>query len=444
MAKLSSLSLLLACLITASAGVLAAPTDTPLTIYELAVKNDPEIRAAFASLIAEREKKNQSTGALFPSIALTGEIATNSENVNTDGIAAITGQTSYNSYDLALTLRQPLYRKDLFTDLDITESDILVAEAEYKSAQQDLITRVLEKFFRGLTARDNLSFSIAEREAIEEQLIYTKKRYKVGKTTVTDYLEAQAAFDLADAQVIIAQDFQKDALDAIEEMTGVPPKKLAPLGGNFLPIKPDPDNAEQWVIEAEKYNPGLIAARYQVQSAKHEVERFKSDHYPKFDVVAKYGTEETGGRYGDAVVDEASIALQLEFPIYTGGQVSSRVRESLSKLDEAREDMLSTHRAVIRETRKVYRNTVTALNRIKALNVAVKSTETAVKSVKAGYKAGTRTNADFLRAQRELYKAKLDYEAAKYEYTANFFQLKNITGRLSKEDIELINTWFDI
>ena len=99
---------------------------------------------------------------------------------------------------------------------------------------------------------------------------------------------------------------------------------------------------------------------------------------------------------------------------------------------------------VIRETKKVYRNTVTALNRIKALNVAVKSTKTAVKSIKAGYRAGTRTNADLLRAQRELYKAKLDYEAAKYEYTANFFQLKNITGKLTKEDVELINAWFDI
>jgi len=438
------ISMLLTLVLTAYAGVVAAATDTPLTIYQLAEKNDAEILAAYASLQAERETRNQSKGALFPSLVLTGEVAANREDVDTNGVATNTGETSYNSHDVALTLRQPLYRKDLFTDLSITDSNILVAESEYRAAQQDLITRVLTKFFEALAARDNLVFSKAERDAIEEQLEYTKKRYKVGKSTVTDYLEAQAAFDLSDAQVIAAQDLVKDTLDALNEMTGVPPKELAPLGKKFKPITPDPLDARHWVAEAEDKNPTLIAARYEVQTASYEVDRFKSGHYPKFDVVARYGNEETGGRFGDSNIDDASIALQLEFPIYSGGQVSSRVREALSRKQQAQDQMLGTHRSVIRETKKVFRNTMTAMNRIKALSVAVKSTETALKSIKAGYTAGTRTNADLLRAQRELYKARLDYSASKYEYVANYFQLKNITGNLSESDVQIINSWFDI
>ncbi len=435
-------SLLLTLVLTAYAGVVAAATDTPLSIYQLAEKNDAEILAAYASLQAERETKNQSKGALLPSLVLTGEVAANREDIDAV-VSANSGETSYNSHDVALTLRQPLYRKDLFTDLSITDSNILVAESEYKAAQQDLITRVLEKFFGALAAKDNLEFSISERDAIEEQLEFTKKRYKVGKSTITDYLEAQAAFDLADAQVIAAQDLRRDSLDAIKEMTGIPPKDLAPLGNKFKPVTPEPLDANHWVAEAENKNPTLIAARYQVQTASYEVDRFKSGHYPKFDVVARYGTEETGGRFGDSNIDDASIALQLEFPIYTGGQVSSRVREALSRKQEAQDEMLGTQRSVIRETNKVFRNTITAMNRIKALNAAVKSTETALKSIKAGYKAGTRTNVDILRAQRELYKARLDYSASKYSYVANYFQLKNITGNLSENDVQIINSWFD-
>jgi outer membrane protein len=443
MPKSVFISLLLTLVLTAYAGVVAAATDTPLTIYQLAEKNDAEILAAFAALQAERETRNQSKGALLPSLVFTGEVAANREDVDTNGVATNTGETSYNSHDVALTLRQPLYRKDLFTDLSITDSNILVAESEYKAAQQDLITRVLTNFFEALAARDNLAFSRAERDAIEEQLEYTKKRYKVGKSTVTDYLEAQAAFDLSDAQVIAAQDLVRDTLDALHEMTGVPPKELAPLGKMFKPVTPDPLDAQHWVAEAENKNPTLIAARYEVQTASYEVDRFKSGHYPKFDVVARYGNEETGGRFGDSNIDDASIALQLEFPIYSGGQVSSRVREALSRKQQAQDEMLGTHRSVIRETNKVFRNTITAMNRIKALSVAVKSTETALKSIKAGYTAGTRTNADLLRAQRELYKARLDYSASKYEYVANYFQLKNITGNLSEDDVQIINSWFD-
>jgi len=435
-------SLLLTLVLTAYAGVVAAATDTPLTIYQLAEKNDAEILAAFAALQAERETRNQSRGALLPSLIFTGEVAANREDVETNGVGT-SGDKTFNSHDLAVTLRQPLYRKDLFTDLSITGSNILVAESEYKAAQQDLITRVLQRFFEALAARDNLVFSISERDAIEEQLVYTKKRYKVGKSTVTDYLEAQAAFDLSDAQVIAAQDLVKDTLDALREITGVTPGKLAPLGKKFKPITPDPLDSKHWVSEAEDKNPTLIAARYEVQTAGYEVDRFKSGHYPKFDVVARYGNEETGGRFGDSNIDDASIALQLEFPIYTGGQVSSRVREALSRKQEAQDQMLGTHRSVVRETNKVFRNTITAMNRIKALNVAVKSTETALKSIKAGYTAGTRTNADLLRAQRELYKARLEYSASKYEYVANYFQLKNITGNLRKDDVQIINSWFD-
>lgn len=444
MSNILSNTALICCLLSIALNTYAAPGTTPLTLYELAVKNDPEIRAAYAVLKSEQEKMNQSTGALFPSISLSGEVAANNEDVETTGIATNTGETSYSSYDLTLTLKQPLYRKDLFTDLDISESEILTATAEYKAAQQDLITRVLEKFFKSLAARDNLNFSNAEKRSIEEQLIYTKKRYEVGKSTVTDFLEAQAAFDLADAEVITAQDILNETLDSIEEITGEPANDLAPLGKSFSPIKPEPADVKHWISDAEKNNPALIAAKHQVQVAKYEVERFKSGHYPKFDLVAKYGTQETGGRFGDSNIDDSSIAIQLELPLYSGGQVSSRVRGSLSKLDEAKEKMLKTHRAVIKETNKVYRNTITALNRINALKVAVKSTKAAVKSIKTGYKAGTRTNVDLLRAQRELFKAKLNYEAAKYQYTANYFQLKNITGKLSKDDIQLINKWFDV
>ena len=434
--------LLILCL-TASASAFSADKDTPLSIYQLAEKNDAEILAAFSALQAERETRKQSRGALLPSLALTGEVATNRENVEGTNTVGNTGDKTFSSYDAALTLRQPVFRKDLFTDLSITKSNILVAEAEYRAAQQDLITRVLQRFFEALAATDNLDFSLSERKSIEEQLEFTRKRYKAGRSTVTDFLEAQAAFDLADAQVIAAQDLLKDSLDSIKEMTGVTPKPLAPLGSKFKPITPDPMDAKHWVKEAEDKNPTLIAARYQVEVASNEVKRFKAGHYPKFDVVARYGTEETGGYLGDRTTDDASIALQLEFPIYSGGQVNSQVREAVSRKQEAQDELLGTQRSVIRETNKVYRNTITAMNRIKALGAAVKSTETALNSIRAGYKAGTRTNVDVLRAQRELYKARLDYSASKYEYVANFFQLKNITGNLSEDDIEIINTWFD-
>ena len=77
--------LLLSFALTASASVVAAATDTPLSIYQLAEKNDAEIQAAYAALQAERETRKQSTGALLPSLVLTGEVAANREDVDNQG-----------------------------------------------------------------------------------------------------------------------------------------------------------------------------------------------------------------------------------------------------------------------------------------------------------------------------------------------------------------------
>ena len=164
---------------------------------------------------------------------------------------------------------------------------------------------------------------------------------------------------------------------------------------------------------------------------------------PKLDLVARYSNQETGGRFGESQTDDASIALQLEVPLYSGGQVSSRVKESLYKVDSARELLLKNIREVLRETRKVYRNTVTAIRRINALEIAVESSKAALSSIKTGFKVGTRNNADVLDAQRELYKAQYDYSAARYMYILNHLQLKNLAGTLNGEDIKLVNGWFE-
>lgn len=430
-------------LILTSFNSYAENIDTPLSVYNRALEYDPELRAAWAGLKAEKEKGGQSTGALLPSVVLTGNVAKNREDVKITSGTGTPGETSFDSHELALTVKQPLYRKDIFTELDITSARILLAETEYKTVQQNLITRVLQRYFNVLSAHDNLEYAKSESRAIKEQLQYSKKRLDVGKSTATDFLEAKAAYDLASAEAIAAQDELDDAIDAVIEITGSVPADFAPLKKSFTPFAPEPADLDYWIDTAEKNNPSLIAARHSVDASIYEIDRFRAGHYPKLDLVARYRSEETGGRFGDSTTDDASIALQLEMPLYNGGQVSSRVRESINRAESTKESMTKTRWNIQRETRKAYRNTLTAIKRINALKLAVESSKNALASVKTGYRAGTRNNADVLNAQRELYKAQLDYSAARYMYMLNYVQLKNVTGTLSKEDVQQISSWFD-
>ena len=422
--------------------------DNPLSVYEQALVSDTEIRAAWHELRAKREKYEQSIGALRPSVVLSGKIARNDEDVTfTPGSGTINtgeeGDTSFDSYDLTLTFKQPVYRKAILSNRDITMANSLMAETEFKATKLNLMMRVMQRYINALSTKDKLEFTNAESRSIEEQLLYSQKRLDVGRSTKTDYLEVKAAFDTSVAEVIAARDELDDAMEAIVEITGKYPDDLATLKPDFSPALPIPEDVEHWIKTAEKSNPTIITAQHRLDATTHEVSRSKAGHHPKLDLVARYSNQETGGRFGESQTDDASIALQLEVPLYSGGQVSSRVKESLYKVDSARELLLKNIREVQRETRKVYRNTVTAIRRINALEIAVESSKAALSSIKTGFKVGTRNNADVLDAQRELYKAQYDYSAARYMYILNHLQLKNLAGTLNGEDIKLVNGWFE-
>ena len=434
--------------LTLSSAAMSAPGAVPsletiFQIYDLAVINDPTLSAANSTFSASKENTRFARGGLQPEIILRGEIGRNREDVTVlDGLGA-EGLSYFDSHKVQLRLKQPLYRKDIFTEIDIADAESRAAASEYKLAQQSLIMRLTEAYFDVLYAVDNQTFAHAEEQAIAKQLEYVKQRYKVGKSTITDLQEAQASHDLAIAQVIIAEDDHEDSLEGLTQLTGKEHKKIATLSTRFVPEKLEPSDLKYWADLAEQNNNKLRAERYSIQALQYEIDNQSSGHYPKLDLVAKYRIEETGGRFGHSEIDDQSIMLELDIPIYNGGQTNSKIRTAHINLNEAKHHLQNTHRSVMRETRKSYRAVMSSLKRIRALKQAVLSAETALAAIKKGYKVGTRTNVDVLIAQREVFKVHRDFSADKYSYTINYILLKNLTGTLSKDDLKTINNWFD-
>ena len=422
--------------------IVLAEAETPLQIYEKAVDNDPSLRIANTRIWMKRENQYLSRGGLYPEIDLTAALARNREDVETQGVGT-SGLTYFDSNNIQLKLKQPLFNKSKYSKIDSADAEFSIAEDEHKIAQQEVIMQITEAYFDVLFAQDNLSFANVEEKTITEQLENTKRRYKVGKSTMTDLQEAQASYDLSAAQLILSQDKLNDALDGLTQITGAVHTDIAQLSSTFKPSPLKPANLDYWVDTAVKNNLQMKATGNSILALQHDVRQQKAKHYPTLDLVAKYRIEETGGRFGETDTEDGSIGLEFDLPIYNGGQTSSRVRTAQLKQNEAKFNLQKTRRNVVRETRKSYRAVMTSIQRIKALNQAVVSAQAVLKAINKGYKIGTRTGADVLDAQRELFKAKRDFSADRYRYILNFLQLKNITGSLSKADVDRISKWFN-
>ena len=420
---------------------LPAFADDLLSVYKSALANDPQFHAAQAAYRAQLESKNQSSALLYPSISLSANVTNNDEKV-TIPTPSTTTPYNYKSSGYNLSLVQPLYRHANFVGLSQADAQVAQAQATLDSAKQDLILRVATRYFAVLAAEDDLSFAKAERTAIHQQLIQTQQRYKVGLIAITDVQEAQARYDQTVASAIVAENALAISRETLREVTASEPGQLAPLSPTHPLIKPEPADINQWVSKAMTQNALLTATKSAVEVAREEVSRQRAGHFPTLDLVANHSYGDYGGgQFGNREVEDTTVSLQLNVPLFQGGLVSSLTRAASYRLQEAKDKLEQQSRATERQTRNSYLSVIANISRVTALKQALASSEVALKATQAGFEVGTRTAVDVLDSQRGRYSALRDYAQVRYNYVLETLRLKQAAGTLSEMDIQQLNPW---
>lgn len=408
--------------------------------YLLARDNDPQLKAADATRLAQGETKDQSVALLLPNIALSGNTDKISSETKSNFAFNPSRDEDFHSSGYSLVLTQPVYHHDYWVGLRQADATVAQAEADYGTAKQDLMIRLASGYFDLLAAQDNLDFARAEKEATARQLEQAKQRFEVGLIAITDVHEAQAQYDLTVAQEISADNLLANAREALQEITGQYEQAPQLLQDEIPLLSPEPNDIEQWVKKATDQNLGLKSAQFARQVASEETNRQRSGHYPTLDVVASTSHSDSNSAFGSER-DTDQISLQLNLPIFAGGAVSSRTRQAAYRAEAAKQTLLQTRRSVVRQTRSAYLGVIAEVSRVKALKQAVVSNAKANEATQAGFEVGTRTIVDVLLSQRELFRAKRDYARSRYDYILNTLRLKQAAGSLAQPDIAAIDKW---
>ena len=129
----------------------------------------------------------------------------------------------------------------------------------------------------------------------------------------------------------------------------------------------------------------------------------------------------------------------LNVPIYTGGFVNSRVRETISLQDKARADLEVAKRAAVTNAQDGYSGVNSAAAAVKAFEQAVASAEVALQSNILGQEVGIRTNLDVLNVQQNVFSTRRDLANAYFQYMIAVLRLKASVGSLTEQDVEAIN-----
>ncbi|MDZ4099458.1 MAG: TolC family outer membrane protein [Methylophilaceae bacterium] len=422
-----------------------------LDIYQNALSQDPTWASSRSANEAAQEKLEQGKALYRPTVTFSSDFTESRTSLERDvsGLrldaggdpAGNSGRERFDSLSYGLNVIQPIFRRDNFVQYEQSKLIVSQADRQLMLDKQNLMLRVAQAYFDVLMAQDNIELIAAQKSAINHQLEQAKANFEVGTSTITDVNEAQARYDLILAQEIAAINQLEIKKRSVQAIVGDMPEELATVREDLIPETPQPTDMQAWVEIAEQNNLALAIQQYNYQIASREVERAKAGHMPTLDAIASYRESRNNGSASGFAsdLDDLTIGLQLEIPIYQGGAVSSRTREAAANLQKAQFDLEAVKRDAELNTRQAFLDVSSGVVQVKALEQALLSSQSQLDSTNLGYEVGVRTSVDVLNAQQQFFTAKRDLLEARYNYLLSSVRLKFATGLLTEADLEAVN-----
>ena len=417
---------------------LPAQAQSLVALYESARAFDASYQSVKSLFDATLAKSEQARAGLLHTIAMSA----NASLSTIDNTLAKTKQGFYDTQSATLSASKPLYRPANQITFNQSQRQIEVVEQQLLAAEQDLIVKVSTAYFDVLASQDSLTFVLAQKAAVSEQLASAKRNFEVGTATITDTREAQARFDLVIAQEIAGRnDLQVKKL-ALDQLVGK--ANTAPLAVRLpLTLPPvQPDDVAPWVQKSEEQHPGIQQSRLALDVAQMETRKAQAASKPTLDLTGNLNmtqNNESASSTSSFRTTSASVGLSFSMPLFSGYSIENRLKETLSLEDKARTDLDAIKRTVAQGSRAAFYGLLSGQGQVKALEAAEASSQSALDANKLGYQVGVRINIDVLNSQSQLFDTKAKLAKARYDVLVGGLKLRQATGVLKADDIKPIN-----
>ena len=341
--------------------------------------------------------------------------------------------------DSAVQVIQPLYQGGRVRALKRqAKSAINAAREGLRNAEQTLFVSVATAYVdvkrdeeTARIRRNNVSVLARQEQAARD-------RFEVGEGTLTDISQAEAR--LAGANIGLAQAEAQLAASraSYERVVGHPPTQLLPTPRFVLPST---------LREAQDIgvanNPQLSAAIYNQVAARNAVNVAKSASKPTVSIAGTASAaREQLGLFSRS--DNASLALQLRVPLYSGGANKSRIRQSKLAVERLGYEVDDVRDAIVQTVAQTWAQLEAARTSKAAAERQVKAAEVAFEGVRLEQQLGQRDTLDVLNAEQEVLNAKLTVADAQRTVDVTTFQLLSVMGAFDADSLRLSIDQYDV
>jgi TolC family type I secretion outer membrane protein len=310
--------------------------------------------------------------------------------------------------------------------------------------QQNMALRLIGAYVEALKAGDEVALAATQVNFYRRQLDATRKSFAAGAGTRTDAEEVEARLDLTLALQLQAQQAVGYAQRRLQVLIGLSATELAALNGaRLLALQPDIGSLENWIARSEASSPEIAAATAQLVAASAEATRARAAHQPTVEAVGLWSRSDRdnvnapGYRYTNR-----SVSVQLNVPLYSGGEIDSQVRQADAEREAASQNLQSLRLDVALRVHREFRGMADGTAKIRALEQALRSADQVVASTQKSYSAGSRSVIDVLNAEQQRASVVRDLAQSRCAYLMAYAGLLALVDGLDTDTLTRMNAWF--
>ncbi len=408
---------------------------------EMALEQNPTIRASKLEATAAQYKLDESRGNLLPHFNVGGTFNKNiirpsmylpfMEEMGQDPYVEVGSEYNYRA---TLSGSMPLYSPAVFANIRANRVDVELAEEEHRGSKVDLDFNVQQAYFNALLARESKEVVQLSYENALENLEYTRKMYSQGLVSEYDKIRAEVQTENLSPEVMEMENAYEMAVNYLKTVIGLDKDQPVKIEGDLLDAT-ETYTSQFQVLEPERKlarNPQIRQMDLSINMMKEQSKAVMASALPSVHAMGNYNyqTDADDLKFSDYYwVESFSAGLQVTIPLFQGFTVRNRAKQ----IDVAAKQ-IKLQKDYLEDNLKVQMDDL-----LKKLNVAVEKSTKAKKNVslaergyeiaKTRYSSGQGTLLEVNDSEMALTRARFNLLQAKYEILMAIIEYDKFVGK---------------
>lgn len=378
--------------------------DHPLTLSEtvdLALCNNPQIKAAWAAIKIQAGAVGEARAAYLPTVTSTlSQLHTRNEfpghpeaNNSTDGHTLYAG-LNWRIFDFGTRA----------ANREAANALLVAAMTSHDAALQKTLAGVVGAYFDVLTEHAAVLARVEATKLAQDTLDATERREKKGAAGQSDTLQARTALAKAQLAEQRARADDNKAVAVLVYAAGLKPGARVQLAempeGASTEVVGD---LQGWLDEAMTRHPAIAAARAQLDAARAKVRQVRDEGLPTIDLtgnVYQNGYPNQGLQGTRSTV--TTVGVTLTIPLFEGFARTYKVQGAAAQAEQSAAQYEDTEHQILSDVIKTHADAVSALSNLEASDTLLKSARAALVSSERRYARGAADILELLSTQSAL------------------------------------------